>query len=303
MRRVYGRALADGFRAQRRAGGVPQGRARLRRAEIAPHAEAWDRDHTFPVDTVPAMGELGLFGLPFPEEYGGAAPTSPRCASPSRRSAGSTSRWRSPSRPASASAPTRSSASAPKSSGSGGCPTCARAGARRRSASTEPDAGSDAGGTRTRAALDDATTSGCIDGEKAFITNSGTPITSLVTVTAHAPGRGPRSARSSSPPARRASRSSRRTARWAGTRPTPTASRFDECRVPGTNLLGERARGFAQLPRRSSTTAAIAIAALAVGVVAGCLEQSRRVRQGAQRVRQADRREPGASRSSAPTSR
>src|SRR5947208_7756571 len=41
-------------------------------AEIGPHAEAWDRDHTFPVDVVVAMGELGLFGLPFPEEYGGA---------------------------------------------------------------------------------------------------------------------------------------------------------------------------------------------------------------------------------------
>ena len=41
-------------------------------AEIAPHAEAWDRDHMFPVDTVLAMGKLGLFGLPFPEEYGGA---------------------------------------------------------------------------------------------------------------------------------------------------------------------------------------------------------------------------------------
>ena len=40
-------------------------------AEIAPHAEAWDRDHTFPLDTVKQMGELGLFGLPFPEAYGG----------------------------------------------------------------------------------------------------------------------------------------------------------------------------------------------------------------------------------------
>src|SRR5439155_7130788 len=40
--------------------------------EIAPHADAWDRDHVFPVDTVLAMGRLGLFGLPFPEEYGGA---------------------------------------------------------------------------------------------------------------------------------------------------------------------------------------------------------------------------------------
>src|SRR5438067_12315682 len=40
--------------------------------EIAPHTEEWDRMHTFPVDTVLAMGELGLFGLPFPEEYGRA---------------------------------------------------------------------------------------------------------------------------------------------------------------------------------------------------------------------------------------
>ena len=40
--------------------------------EIAPYAEEWDRTHTFPVDTVLAMGELGLFGLPFPTEYGGA---------------------------------------------------------------------------------------------------------------------------------------------------------------------------------------------------------------------------------------
>jgi len=38
---------------------------------VAPHAEAWDRDHTFPVDVVQEMGELGLFGLPFPESYGG----------------------------------------------------------------------------------------------------------------------------------------------------------------------------------------------------------------------------------------
>ena len=40
-------------------------------AEIAPHAAAWDREHHFPVELVPAMGELGLFGLTAPEEYGG----------------------------------------------------------------------------------------------------------------------------------------------------------------------------------------------------------------------------------------
>jgi butyryl-CoA dehydrogenase len=41
-------------------------------SEIGPHAERWDRDHTFPTETVLAMGDLGLFGLPFPEEYGGS---------------------------------------------------------------------------------------------------------------------------------------------------------------------------------------------------------------------------------------
>ena len=40
--------------------------------EIAPHAEAWDRDHVFPLETVRAMGDLGLFGLPLPEAYGGS---------------------------------------------------------------------------------------------------------------------------------------------------------------------------------------------------------------------------------------
>jgi len=40
--------------------------------EIAPHAERWDREHVFPLDAVRAMGDLGLFGLPFPPEYGGS---------------------------------------------------------------------------------------------------------------------------------------------------------------------------------------------------------------------------------------
>src|SRR6476646_395378 len=41
-------------------------------SEIGPHVETWDRTHEFPVDTVTAMGDLGLFGLPFPPEYGGS---------------------------------------------------------------------------------------------------------------------------------------------------------------------------------------------------------------------------------------
>ena len=48
-------------------------------AEIEPYAEAWDRDHTFPVDTVLEMGELGLFGIPFPEPYGGGGDLTGLC--------------------------------------------------------------------------------------------------------------------------------------------------------------------------------------------------------------------------------
>jgi short/branched chain acyl-CoA dehydrogenase len=40
--------------------------------EISPHVAQWDRDHYFPVEAVAKMGELGLFGLTAPEEYGGA---------------------------------------------------------------------------------------------------------------------------------------------------------------------------------------------------------------------------------------
>ena len=88
---------------------------------------------------------------------------------------------------------------------------------------TEPDAGSDAGATKTRAALDcsGAEPQWVIDGAKTFITNSGTDITSLVTVTAltdEGVSVDHRAVR-----ARRASSWSRRTARWAGTPPTPTA--------------------------------------------------------------------------------
>ena len=84
---------------------------------------------------------------------------------------------------------------------------------------TEPEAGSDAGATRTRAVLDGD--EWVIDGAKAFITNSGTDITSVITVTARRPVP-TRSARSSCRPARPASPSSRPTASSAGTPPTPT---------------------------------------------------------------------------------
>ena len=150
--------------------------------EIAPHAEAWDRDHTFPVDTVKQMGALGLFGLPFPEEYGGGGgDLTTLCiaieeiarvdqslaitleaavglgATPIHRfgSEAQKQRW----------LPELCSGTALAAFGL-----------------TEPDAGSDAGGLRTKATLDGD--EWVLDGEKAFITNSGTPITTLITIAA-----------------------------------------------------------------------------------------------------------------------
>ena len=150
--------------------------------EIAPHAAQWDEEHTFPLETVKAMGDLGLFGLVFPAEWGGSdGDFASLCIAIEEigrvdQSMGITlsagvglganpifrfgtedqkQRW-------------LPDLVAGRSLGAFGL--------------TEPDAGSDAGATRTRARPEGD--NWVIDGTKAFITNSGTPITSIITVTA-----------------------------------------------------------------------------------------------------------------------
>src|SRR6059058_4713161 len=159
-------------------------------SEVAPYAETWDREHIFPVDTVLAMGELGLFGLPFPEEYGGSnADFTTVCVAIEELGR------------------VDSSIAITLEAGVGlganpifqfgteeqrqrWLPDLCAGRALGGFGLTEPEAGSDAGGTRTRAVLDGDAGEWVIDGEKAFITNSGTPITSVVTITARtdAPG-------------------------------------------------------------------------------------------------------------------
>jgi butyryl-CoA dehydrogenase len=240
-------------------------------AEIAPHAEAWDRDHVFPVDVVLRMGELGLFGLPFPEEYGGSgADLTTLCiaieelarvdhsmaitleagvglgANPiySFGTEEQKQRW-------------LPDLCAGRALGAFGL--------------TEPEAGSDAGGTRTKAILDDANGEWVIDGEKAFITNSGTPITSIITVTART-GAGEVSA--IVVPAGTAGLTVQPPYRKMGWHASDTHGlTFDGCRVPAANLLGERGRGFAQF-LSILDDGRVAIAALAVGVIEACLELS-----------------------------
>ena len=126
-------------------------------AEIAPHAEAWDRDHTFPVDTVLAMGELGLFGLVFPEEYGGSdADFTTLCLAIEEIGRRRPVAWASRCRPAWAWAPTRSTRFGTEEQQERWLPDLVAGRALGAFGLTEPDGGSDAGATRTKAALDDA---------------------------------------------------------------------------------------------------------------------------------------------------
>jgi alkylation response protein AidB-like acyl-CoA dehydrogenase len=141
---------------------------------------------------------------------------------------------------------------------------------------TEPGAGSDAGGTRTRARYDEATDEWVINGSKAFITNSGTDMTSLVTVTA-VTGTNPDGSKelstiivpSGTPGFTVAPGYSK--VGWCASDTHELA--FDDVRVPAANLLGQRGRGFAQF-LRILDEGRIAIAALAVGLAQGCVDES-----------------------------
>src|SRR3954451_4542330 len=150
--------------------------------EIAPHAARWDREHHFPSDVVQQMGELGLMGLTAPEEYGGSdGDFTALCVAIEEigrvdQSMGITLE---------------------AAVGLGINPILTFGTEEQRQqwlpdlvagrtlagfGLTEPGAGSDAGATRTRAELVDG--EWVVNGAKQFITNSGSEITSLVTVTA-----------------------------------------------------------------------------------------------------------------------
>jgi butyryl-CoA dehydrogenase len=247
-------------------------------AEIAPYAEEWDRTHHFPVDAVLAMGELGLFGLPFPAEYGGsAADFTTFCLAVEELG-----------RVDSSMAITLSAGV-----GLGANPIFVFGTEEQRSrwlpplcagealaafGLTEPDAGSDAGATHTRGRFDASSGEWVIDGAKAFITNSGTPITSLITVTARTeppadPGGRP-SISAIVVPAGTPGLVVEPPYRKMGWHASDTHGLvLDGCRVPSDHLLGGQGQGLAQF-LAILDGGRIAIAALAVGLAQACLEQS-----------------------------
>ncbi len=248
--------------------------------EIAPHVAQWDRDHHFPVDVVQKMGSLGLFGLTAPEQYGGAdGDFTSLCVAIEEigrvdQSMGITleaavglginpiltfgtdeqkDTW----------LPDLVEGS--KLAGFG---------------LTEPGAGSDAGATKTKAELSDG--EWVVNGSKQFITNSGSEITSLVTVTARtgevstgSTGGDPKPEIStiivpSDTPGFTAEKAYDKLG-WHASDTHPLS--FSDARVPESNLLGERGRGFAQF-LATLDDGRVAIAALAVGCIQACLDMS-----------------------------
>jgi short/branched chain acyl-CoA dehydrogenase len=246
------------------------------REVVAPVAAHHDETKTFPYAVVRQMGEMGLFGLPFPEEYGGmggdyfalclaieelaridqsvAITLEAGCslgAMPVYRfgSEAQRQRW----------LPELCSG---ESLGAFGL--------------TEPEAGSDAGGTRTTAVLQNG--EWILNGSKAFITNSGTDITRLVTVTAvtakpeaGSPAREISTFLVPVPTPGFTAEPAYSKVGWHASDTHPLT--LQDVRIPEENLLGELGRGYANF-LHILDEGRIAIAALAVGAAQGCVDES-----------------------------
>jgi short/branched chain acyl-CoA dehydrogenase len=244
------------------------------REVVAPVSYQHDRDHTFPYEVVKQMGEMGLFGLPFPEEVGGmGGDYFTLCLALEELAKVD-----------------QSVAMTLEAGVSLGAMPVHRFGTRAQKDEwlpqlvtgqalgafglTEPQAGSDAGGTRTTAVLDSG--EWVVNGRKQFITNSGTDITRLVTVTA-VTGRtaGDRPEISSflvpvPTPGFTAEKAYDKVG-WNASDTHPLT--LDDVRVPEENLLGERGRGYAGF-LRILDEGRIAIAAVGTGVAQGCVDES-----------------------------
>ncbi|HET9421648.1 MAG TPA: acyl-CoA dehydrogenase family protein, partial [Nocardioides sp.] len=244
-------------------------------AEIAPYAAQWDRDHYFPVELVQKMGKLGLFGLTAPEEYGGAGEDgdfTSLCVAIEElgrvdQSIGITLEA------AVGLGINPIQTYGTKEQKDTWLPDLVAGQRLAGFGLTEPGAGSDAGATRTRAELHDG--EWVVNGAKQFITNSGSDITSCVTVTARTgvseSGKPEISAIivPSDTPGFTAEKAYDKLG-WHASDTHPLS--FEDVRVPEANLLGERGRGYAQF-LATLDDGRVAIAALAVGCIQACLEQ------------------------------
>lgn len=241
---------------------------------VDPVAAEHDREHTFPYDVVRQMGEMGLFGLPISEEFGGmGGDYMALCVALEELARAD-----------------QSVAITLEAGVSLGIMPIYRFGTQEQKEKwlpdlvagkalagfglTEPEAGSDAGGTKTTAKLEDG--EWVINGSKQFITNSGTDITKLVTVTAVTGQRdnGKKEISAIIVPSGTegfVAEPAYNKVGWNASDTHPLT--FNNVRVPEENLVGERGRGFAQF-LSILEEGRIAIAALACGAAQGCVDES-----------------------------
>ncbi|MBI2756283.1 MAG: acyl-CoA dehydrogenase family protein [Chloroflexi bacterium] len=243
-------------------------------SEVAPHAAAWDRDGTFPLDAVRKLGALGVMGLPFPEQYGGVGAGSLAMALAIEELA------RVDSSVAITVAASTSLAGWPllqfgtEEQKQRWLVPLARGEALGAFASTEPGAGSDVQGIQTSAR--DEGDAWVIDGTKAYITNAGTPI-SLLTIVMCATGTRPDGRREITNivvPSGTLGFMPQAPYRKMGWHASDTRElTFNECRVPLANTLGERGAGARQF-LATLDGGRVGVGALSVGLAQGCLDHS-----------------------------
>jgi short/branched chain acyl-CoA dehydrogenase len=245
--------------------------------EVAPVAEELDRTKSFPYEIVAQLGRMGLMGIPFPEEYGGSGGDTLAYALAVEELT------RVDSSVAITLCAHTSLGTQPiylfgseeqKREWMPQLCSGAKLGA---FGLTEPEAGSDAGNTRTHARLEDG--EWVIDGAKQFITNAGTDISGVVCITAvtGAQGGDPAQPKEISniivpngAPGYEQGEPYRKMG-WNASDTRPLM--FSECRVPEQNLLGPQGQGFKQF-LHILDIGRIGVAAMGVGLAQGALDQA-----------------------------
>jgi alkylation response protein AidB-like acyl-CoA dehydrogenase len=236
-------------------------------ARVAPVAEELDRESRFPYDLVAEMGELGLMGMTIPEEYGGGGADTLAYAIAVEELT------RVDSSVAITLAAHHSLGTLPiyyfgnEEQRRQWLPDLASGKKLAAFGLTEPDAGSDAGATRTRAELGDG--EWVINGSKIFITNAGTDITACVTITART---GDDEVSNLIVPNGTAGYEISKPMKKLGWRASDTRElSFKDCAVPEENLLGPRGQGFHQF-LEILDGGRISVAAMGVGLAQGAYD-------------------------------
>ncbi len=241
--------------------------------EIAPVAAELDRTKAFPYEIVRALGELGLMGIPFPEEYGGAGADSLAYALAVEELA------RVDSSVAITMCAHTSLGTQPiylfgtEEQKQEWLPRLTAGELLGAFGLTEPEAGSDAGNVRTRATLEDG--EWVIEGSKQFITNAGTEISGVVSITAVTGEKDGRREISNllvpnGTPGFEVGEPYRKMG-WNASDTRPLA--FTGCRVPEANLLGPRGNGLQQF-LEVLDIGRIGVAAMGVGLAQGAFDEA-----------------------------